>query len=87
MKALNALIVSAAALTLGACDVNIGDGVHGYDASSGESHMTVTLPDGDRDSFSCPSGTDAFVVDKSKDGKGMIYGCRTTDAPMPKLEG
>ncbi len=85
MKVTNALIVSAACLMLGACSVSIeGEGTH-HSYSDYSDHMTITLPNGDVDRFSCPKGTNAFVVNNVAEGKGMMYGCRTNAAPVPTM--
>lgn len=83
MKAFNTILVSAACLTLGACSIDIDSDGRYVDYADHEDYMTITLPNGDRDSFSCPEGTNAFVVNKASEGKGMVYGCRTPDAPLP----
>lgn len=89
MKPLNAILVSALAFSLSACAVSIGDGDYDHDRDgdyrSGD-YMTVTLPSGDKDSFSCPEEMDVFVVDATDEGRGMIYGCRTSDAAVPALK-
>lgn len=86
MKVTNALIVSAAGLMLGACSISIdGESTHHrYDDYT--DHMTITLPNGETDRFSCPQGTSAFVVNKVADGGGLVYGCRTGDAMLPAAE-
>ncbi|TNE65497.1 MAG: hypothetical protein EP335_05570 [Alphaproteobacteria bacterium] len=86
MKALNALFVSAAALGLAACSISIEDDGHQVYDGHGRSHMSVTLPSGERDGFSCPKGTDSFVIDRTDEGKGMVYGCRTRDARLPDID-
>lgn len=83
MKLINALIVSAAGLALGACSISIdGESTHHrYDDYA--DHMSITLPNGEIDRFSCPVGTNAFVLNQLEEGKGLVYGCRTNDAPLP----
>jgi uncharacterized lipoprotein len=87
MKLINATIVSAVCLTLGACSVSItDDGVkRDYRDYEKDDRITVTLPNGDRDNFSCPAGTTSFVLNRKDEGMGMAYGCRTNGAPMPTL--
>lgn len=87
MKPINTIIVSALCLTLGACSVSISeDGVNRHSRSNRDyDRLTVTLPNGDRDSFSCPSGTSSFVINRKDEGQGMVYGCRTDGTPMPTL--
>ncbi|SDD84893.1 hypothetical protein [Kordiimonas lacus] len=85
MKPINAIIMSAACLTLGACAISI-EGEKGYHDYDGHDSVTVTLPNGDRDRFSCPDGTSSFVINKKDEGKGMVYGCRTNGTPMPTVE-
>ena len=89
MKPINALIVPAACLLLGACSVSItDDGIErDYRDYKKDDRITVTLPNGDRDSFSCPDGTTSFVLNRKDEGLGMVYGCRTNGAPMPSLDG
>ncbi|MEX0298149.1 MAG: hypothetical protein AB3N28_03705 [Kordiimonas sp.] len=86
MKLINALIVSSAGLALSACSISIdGESTHHrYDDYT--DHMTITLPNGDVDRFSCPKGTSAFVVNKVADGGGLVYGCRTQEAALPTAE-
>ncbi len=88
MKLINATLVSCAMLSLSACAVSIGDGAYDYDGEhrSRYDNVTVTLPSGDHDSFGCPDEMEAFVVDSVKEGKGMIYGCRSRDAALPALD-
>lgn len=84
MKAFHVTLVSAASLMLGACSVNISDdGVNRHNSGYDYDRVTVTLPDGDRDSFSCPQGTSSFVINRKDEGLGMAYGCRTNGAPIP----
>ena len=87
MKPITTIIVSAVCLTLGACSVSISE--DGVNRSNNRNYdrLTVTLPNGDRDSFSCPSGTSSFVINRKDEGQGMVYGCRTDGTPMPTLEG
>lgn len=85
MKAFNAILVSAICLPLGACAISIEGEKSHLDYDDHDS-VTVTLPSGDRDRFSCPEGTTAFVINKKDEGKGMVYGCRTNGAPMPTVE-
>lgn len=87
MKAFHAIIVSAAALTLGACSISVtDDGVGRYHGDYDYDRVTVTLPDGDRDSFSCPQGTSSFVINRKDEGLGMAYGCRTNGSPDVAFE-
>lgn len=83
MRVTNALIVSTAGLMLGACSISIdGESTHHrYDDYT--DYMSVTLPNGDTDRFSCPEGTNAFVVNKMAENGGLVYGCRTNDASLP----
>lgn len=87
MKLVNAAIVSAMALSLSACAVSIGDGDYDYDGDRyhRDDRVTVTLPSGDKDSFSCPDEMEVFVIDATEEGRGMVYGCRSRDAAMPTL--
>lgn len=90
MKLTKAIIVSCAGLMLGACAVTIADdNVDGWEYGDRDNYdrLTVTLPDGNRDRFSCPPGTSSFVINLKDQGKGMVYGCRTDGTPMPTLEG
>ncbi len=86
MRLINALIVSTAGFALSACSISIdGENTHHrYDDYT--DHMTITLPSGETDRFSCPKGTDAFVVNKMADGGGLVYGCRTPDATLPAAD-
>jgi len=86
MKAINAIFLSAACLTLGACAITIDGDDHPRNYDHGHDSVTVTLPNGDRDRFSCPEGTSSFVINMKDEGKGMVYGCRTNGAPMPVVE-
>lgn len=87
MKALNAILVSAACLTLGACAITVtDDGIYDDDYDHHRDRLTVTLPNGSRDGFSCPRGTSSFVINRTDEGLGMVYGCRTDGTPMPTLE-
>lgn len=86
MKAINAIIMSAACLTLGACAITIDGDDRSWDHDDHRDSVTVTLPNGDRDRFSCPEGTSTFVINMKDEGKGMVYGCRTNGAPMPVVE-
>jgi len=86
MKLINATLVSALSLSLAACAVSIGDGDYdsGYDSNHRHGdYMTVTLPSGDKDSFSCPDEMDVFVIDGTDQGKGLVYGCRSSGAALP----
>lgn len=85
MKAINAILVSTCALALGACAITIDGEDRHYDYDDRADHMRVTLPNGDRDSFTCPEGTTAFVINKKDTGQGMAYGCRTEGTPMPTI--
>lgn len=84
MKVINTIILSAASLSLGACAISI-EGEKGHYNYDDHDSVTVTLPNGDRDRFSCPEGTSSFVINKKDEGKGMVYGCRTNGAPMPTV--
>ena len=89
MKPINAILVSALALSLSACAVSIGDGDYDYDRDGDyhrDDHVSVTLPSGDKDSFSCPDEMDVFVVDATDENRGLIYGCRSRNAPMPTVK-
>lgn len=85
MKAINAIFLSAACLTLGACSIDIDGDARHFDHENRSDYVTVTLPNGDHDSFSCPEGTTAFVLNRKDEGKGMVYGCRTNGAPLPAV--
>lgn len=89
MKPINIIIVSAVCLSLGACSVRISD--DGLDRSyrdyKEDDRITVTLPNGDRDRFTCPEGTTSFVINRKDEGLGMAYGCRTNGTPAPTLDG
>lgn len=87
MKPINATIISVACLMLGACSVSItDDGIErDYRDYEKDDRITVTLPNGDLDRFSCPEGTTSFVLNRKDEGLGMAYGCRTNGAPMPTL--
>ena len=87
MKPINTILVSAVCLTLGACSVSISEDGMNRSHSRDYDRLTVTLPNGDRDSFSCPSGTSSFVINRKDEGQGMVYGCRTDGTPMPTLDG
>lgn len=84
MKTINTILMSAACLTLGACSFSIEDGGHQY--RGGSDYFSVTLPSGERTSIHCPEGTNSFVLNNVEQGKGLIYGCRTLDAPLPSVE-
>lgn len=87
MKAFHVTFVSAAALMLGACSVNISDdGVSRHSRSYDTDRVTVTLPNGSRDSFGCPEGTSSFVINRKDEGLGMAYGCRTNGSPELEFE-
>ena len=89
MKPINAILVSAVCLSLGACSVSISDdGIdRNYRDYEKDDRITVTLPNGDRDRFTCPEGTTSFVLNRKDEGLGMAYGCRTNGSPMPTLNG
>lgn len=89
MKPINTIFVSAVCLTLGACSVSISeDGMErSYRDYEKDDRVTVTLPNGDRDRFSCPQGTTSFVINRKDEGLGMAYGCRTNGSPTPTLDG
>lgn len=89
MKPINTIIVSAVCLTLGACSVSISeDGLErNYRDYEEDDRITVTLPNGDRDRFTCPEGTTSFVINRKDEGLGMAYGCRTNGSPMPTYSG
>ena len=82
MKPLNAIFLSAACLTLGACSFSINDGDYRHDR--GSDYVTVTLPSGERNTIRCPEGTSSFVV-SSDHGSEMAYGCRTHGTPLPTV--
>ncbi len=90
MKSITTILASAVCLTLGACSVSISDDgisrqnrVHrDYDQ---DDRITVTLPNGDLDRFTCPAGTTSFVINRKDEGKGMAYGCRTNGSAPPTL--
>ena len=87
MKTLNAILVSAACLGVSACSISVtDDGIYDDYSDHHRDRLTVTLPNGDRDGFSCPRGTSSFVINRTDEGLGMVYGCRTDGAPMPTLE-
>ncbi len=87
MKAFHVTLVSAAALALGACSISVtDDGVSRYNSGYDHDRVTVTLPNGDRDGFSCPQGTSSFVINRKAEGLGMAYGCRTDGAPVPVFD-
>ncbi|MCK0069036.1 hypothetical protein [Kordiimonas laminariae] len=79
MKLLNATFVTIAVLSLGACAVSIEGGNGRYDDHH-NNYLTVTLPSGDRDEFSCPTEMQIFVEDNRAQGGGLTYGCRSVDA-------
>lgn len=82
MKPINAIFVSIAALSLGACAVSIEGGDRDHYDGHHQNAITVTLPSGDRDKFSCPSEMQIFLEDKRAQGGDLTYGCRT-----PETEG
>ena len=89
MRPIDAIIVSAACLTLGACSISVDDdGVYsgGDHHRGGRDYVSVTLPSGDKDRLRCPNEMDIFVVDSTAQGKGLIYGCRSRDAALPSAE-
>jgi len=86
MKLINAILVSALALSLAACSISIEDGGYGNDIYDGRAdYVTVTLPSGQKDSFRCPQEMEVFVVDDTEEGRGMVYGCRSRGAATPAL--
>lgn len=89
MKAINALILPAVCLSLGACSISVSDdGIdRNYSRGDYNDSVTVTLPNGDRDRFNCPDGTTSFVINLKDEGVGMAYGCRTNGTPMPRIDG
>lgn len=89
MNKINAILVSAICLTISACSVKISDdGIdRNYRDYENYDRVTVTLPNGDRDRFTCPEGTTSFVLNHKDEGLGMAYGCRTNGSPMPTLDG
>ena len=89
MKAFHVTLATAAAFTLGACSISVtDDGVSRYNNRDyGQDRVTVTLPNGDRDGFSCPEGTSSFVINKKDEGLGMAYGCRTNGSPEVEFDG
>ena len=82
MKPVNAILVSAACLTLGACSFSINESDYRHDNAS--DYVTVTLPSGERNTIRCPEGTHSFVI-SSDHGSDLAYGCRTIGAPLPIL--
>jgi len=89
MRPINALIVSTACFMLGACSISVDDdGIYsGRDHHrSSKDYVSVTLPSGDKDGFSCPDEMDVFIVDATEEGKGLIYGCRSKNAALPNLQ-
>ena len=89
MKPPKAILASCAGLMLGACSVSISeDGLErDYRDYEKDDRITVTLPNGDRDRFTCPEGTTSFVINRKDKGLGMAYGCRTNGSPVPSLDG
>lgn len=85
MKLVNATVVSILALSLAACSISVSDsGIHEAEIYEGrDDYVTVTLPSGDKDSFSCPDEMHIFVVDAKDSGGGIVYGCRSDDADVP----
>ena len=84
MKPINAIPVSAACLLLGACSINVDDGgVSRSHYSGNKDTVSVTLPSGEKDRFSCPDEMNVFVVDATSSGGGLTYGCRSNDAQLP----
>lgn len=73
MKTFKILSLSAFALTISACSIDVdarGEFKHGYD------HISVELDNGSRASFSCPKGTSSFVK-RDDNGRLLEYGCKT----------
>ena len=83
MKPINAIPVSAACLLLGACSINVDEGVSRGHYNQNNDYISVTLPSGEKDRFSCPDEMNVFVMDSTSTGGGLVYGCRTNDAAVP----
>lgn len=84
MKPINAITVSAACLLLGACSINVDDGgVSRGHYDGNRDTVSVTLPSGEKDRFSCPDEMNVFVVDTTNSGGGLVYGCRSNSAELP----
>ena len=84
MKPINAIIVSAACLGLSACSINVDEGgVNRSHYKGNRDTVSVTLPSGEKDRFSCPDEMNIFVMDSTNSGGGLTYGCRSNDAQLP----
>jgi len=85
MKLVNATVVSMLAFSLAACSISVSDsGINEAELHHGrDDYVTVTLPSGRKDTFSCPDEMHIFVVDAKDSGKGIVYGCRSDDAAAP----
>jgi len=84
MKPINAMNLSAACLLLGACSINVDEGgVSRGHYSGNRDTVSVTLPSGEKERFSCPDEMNIFVVDAAGSGGGMVYGCRSNEAAVP----
>ncbi|WCL55041.1 hypothetical protein [Gimibacter soli] len=86
MKLAHALILPAIGLALGGCVINAGDG-HDYrrDWKSERypgGYMTVTLKNGDTETFGCQKDMEPYVL-KNSDGTADAYGCKPLNAPSP----
>jgi len=89
LRPINAIFASAACLMLGACSISVDD--DGISSGSrhrsyNSDHVSVTLPSGEKDSFSCPDEMDIFIIDNTAEGKGLVYGCRSRGATIPDAE-
>ncbi|GHF11378.1 hypothetical protein GCM10017044_01410 [Kordiimonas sediminis] len=79
----NAISLSILALSLSACAFVVTDeGISRYDDDDykHKNRMTLTLPDGDRVTFSCPRDMETFVIDETEEGGSISYGCRSEDS-------
>ncbi len=87
MRPINAIFVSAACLTLGACAITVtDDGINRSGHNSDTDFVSVKLPSGARGTISCPQEMEVFVVNRTSEGRGLVYGCRTDDARVPTLD-
>ncbi|UTW55972.1 hypothetical protein [Kordiimonas sp. SCSIO 12610] len=88
MKLVKFAALAATVFALGACSIRVDEGNgryrHHSDSWNGDA-VTASLPNGNSVSFGCPSNMTAFVVTSDDEGQA-IYGCRTSNVPVPEVK-